>query len=383
MIEDERLQRLRETMASADVPAVLTADPINLFYATGARNMTVFSMMGAARFAFIPLEGPVVVWEFAGAEHLTASSPIISETRTAPGITAVSGPSHLVEIATFAAEVHDLMAGTGETRLAVERFDHPATDALRSTGLTLLSATETFCAARAVKTPAEIDAMTDAMASMIGAVESMRSTLAPGRTEVEVWAELHRSLIADNGEYISTRLAQAGHRTFPYFNEAGTTVVGNGDLFCIDTDAIGRHGYGVDFSRTFVCGDRPPSNTQQTLHALALEQLQHNAALLAPGRSFESFAQNAWEAPPRFREHGYFCLAHGLGLSGEHPYVPRSNATSAFPLPGHFEPGMVICVESYIGDPDSRQGAKVEDQFRITETGSVLMSTMAHGLTTG
>jgi Xaa-Pro aminopeptidase len=39
-------------------------------------------------------------------------------------------------------------------------------------------------------------------------------------------------------------------------------------------------------------------------------------------------------------------------------------------MPGAFEPGMVVCIESYIGDPKSAQGVKLEDQFLINEDGA-------------
>ena len=37
-LETGRLDWLRRSMESLDVAAVLTADPINIFYATGVRN---------------------------------------------------------------------------------------------------------------------------------------------------------------------------------------------------------------------------------------------------------------------------------------------------------------------------------------------------------
>jgi Xaa-Pro dipeptidase len=376
-MEHERLDRLRQCMVERGVPALLTADPINILYATGVRNMTLFSMMGASRFAFISVDGPVVLWEFAGAEHLVEASSTVTETRTAPGITAVSGPRYRESIDDFAHEVAELMATVSpDTKLAVERFEHHVTDALRLAGVTLESATEVFVQARLIKTDAEIVAMRDAMASVSDAVVSMREHLVPGRTEVEVWAELYRGLIAGNGEYISTRLAQAGSRTFPYFNEASENVVNKGDLFCIDTDAIGRLGYGVDFSRTFICGDAKPSAIQADLFSLAREQLMHNASLLEPGLSFESFAASTWDVPDRFAKYGYYCVAHGLGLTGEYPYIPRISA-QPFPLAGEFLPGMVLCVESYLGDAVTNQGVKLEDQYLITESGAELMSTLS------
>ena len=376
----ERSQRLRSVMRALDVPVLLTADAINIAYATGVRDMTIFSQMGASRFLLFSAEGSSVLWEFAGAEHLGAEAlaqGLVDEVRTAPGVTPLSGPDYRDAVELFAGEIQSAVGGEGD-RLGVERCDHPITDALRCKGFTLSSATEVFVASRLMKTTAEVTMMREAMSRVEVGVEGLRTRLEPGATENEVWSELHRHLIATNGEYISTRLAQSGPRTFPYFQEASDRVVEAGDLFCLDTDALGVGGYGVDFSRTFLCGDGSPSADQARLHELALDQLETNAALLAPGRSFEDFARSAWSVPTRHAPYGYYCLAHGLGLSGEYPYVPQAQEGEHYGFDGAFEAGMVICVESYIGDADIGQGVKLEDQFLITETGAELMSTTPH-----
>ena len=88
--------------------------------------------------------------------------------------------------------------------------------------------------------------------------------------EVEVWAAFHHDLIATEGDYVSTRLFQGGPNTFPYFREAGSRRLVDGDLVCIDTDAIGYGGYAVDFSRTFLCGEADPTHIQQQLYTPSL-----------------------------------------------------------------------------------------------------------------
>jgi hypothetical protein len=45
-------------------------DPVNLRYATGARNMQVIHSRNPARYLFVPQSGPVVLHEFAGCAHL-------------------------------------------------------------------------------------------------------------------------------------------------------------------------------------------------------------------------------------------------------------------------------------------------------------------------
>jgi Xaa-Pro aminopeptidase len=376
VVAAHRLHRLRETMRAASVPVVLTADPIDIFYATGVRNMTLFSMMGAARFAAVIADGPVVVWEFAGAEHLADGIATVDEVRTAPGVTALSGSGYRVAIDGFAAEVAALCAEYGADLVGVEGFDHEVTDGLRRHGLTLCSATEVFVESRRIKLAAELDVMREGIRRVTEAVAHMVRHLRPGSTEVEVWAHFHERLIASDGEYVSTRLVQAGQRTFPYFQEAGPNLIALGDLFCIDTDAIAYGGYGVDFSRCYSVGARPTAD-QRSLHALALDQLEHNAGLLGPGVSFAEFARRAWVVPDRHAPWGYYCLAHGLGLCGEYPSVPVARLGEEYDFDGEFEPGMVLCVESYIGDEALHQGVKLEDQFLITETGAERLSTAA------
>ncbi len=363
-------------MEARGVDAVITADPINILYATGVRNMSVFSMMGPSRFALVTA-GTVVVWEFPGSEHLAAGT-LADEVRPAPSITPVFDPGYRAGAERLVDEVIEC-AGSSDRRIAVERLELDVYDAFRRRGVEPTNATEVFAESRLIKTPGEIALMWASMTATIEAAESMRQFLRPGLTEIEIWAEFHRSLIASGGEYVSTRLAQSGPRTFPYFNEASTRVVETGDLFCLDTDAIGPMSYAADFSRTYLCGDGPPTATQTALHGAALDQLRHNAALLEPGRSFRSFAEDAWVGPGRYRAHGYSCLAHGLGLCGEYPYIPPVG-TTPWTLTGVFQPGMVMCVESYVGSADDGQGVKVEDQFLITDDGAEQMSTASHRL---
>jgi Xaa-Pro dipeptidase len=70
----------------------------------------------------------------------------------------------------------------------------------------------------------------------------------------------------------------------------------------------------------------------------------------------------------------YYCIGHGLGMSGEYPNIPHKKPHEKYPISGELEPGMVICIESYIGSKEQVEGIKFEDQFLITETGSENMS---------
>ena len=364
----QRQGRLNSMMKSMDVSAVLTPDPLNIMYATGSRNMTVWGLMGPSRFLLHFADGPTILFEFNQGEHLSESLPTITEIRTSTGITAKKTPHYMANNQKFADEIVDILAkvqGRDSMTLAVELVDFTFTDALRARGVTLKDAMPVFQYSRMIKQPLELDVMRYAVKQVELATANLEEAIKPGATENEVWSKFHEGLIARDGEFVATRLFQSGVRTFPYFQESSNAVMQAGDLVCFDTDALGVLNYAVDFSRTFLCGDVPATDTQRRLFAIAREQLEHNAANIAAGRSFEDFARRAYDVPERHRDYGYYVLAHGLGMAGEHPNVPRVEPDGSFDFPGSIEENMVLCIESYVGDPDSRQGVKLEDQFLV------------------
>lgn len=373
----QRHQRLREVMERQGVPALLTPDPVNIGYACGHRNMTVYGMLGPSRFLLVIAGGPTILFEFAGCDHLSAELTTVDEVRQTTTITVNSGANYRVALERFAGEVaaECRRHHPDDLRLAVERVDFEFTDALRTHGLGLLDATAVLLEARRIKQPTELDAMRIAIDRVQGAVGQLEACVREGVTENEAWAEFHRDLIARDGEYVVARLFQSGPNTFPYFRESSDRAMQVGDLVCLDTDATGYLGYSVDFSRTFLCATDRPTPVQRDLFGLAFAQLQHNASLIGPGVSYEDFARRAWPMPERFRPYGYYCLAHGLGVCGEHPNVPLAVAGQPYGFPGTFEPDMVVCVESYIGDVVTHQGVKLEDQYLVTDDGVELLTT--------
>lgn len=364
----QRQRHLSATMRSMGVSAILTPDPINIMYSTGSRNMTVWGLMGPSRFVLHFVDGPTILFEFNLGEHLSEGLPTISEIRTSTGITAKKTPHYVANNARFADEIVDILRrvqGTEHLELAVELVDFTFTDELRARGVTLRDATPVFQYSRMIKQPLELEVMRYAVSQVELATAELERSIRPGATENEVWSEFHRGLIARDGEFVSTRLFQSGVRTFPYFQESSNATMQSGDLVCFDTDALGVMNYAVDFSRTFLCGDVDATDTQRRLYGIAREQLEHNAANLRAGRSFEDFARHAYDVPERHRDYGYYVLAHGLGMAGEHPNVPRVDPDGSYDFPGEIRENMVLCIESYVGDPDSHQGVKLEDQFLV------------------
>ena len=76
-----RLQRVREQMEICNIGATILFDPINIRYATDARNMSLFTMHTLARFVFIPASGPVILCDYPKSKHLSQDLCTIDEVR--------------------------------------------------------------------------------------------------------------------------------------------------------------------------------------------------------------------------------------------------------------------------------------------------------------
>jgi Xaa-Pro aminopeptidase len=97
--------------------------------------------------------------------------------------------------------------------------------------------------------------------------------------------------------------------------------------------------------------------------------------LLRAGMSFRDYSQRAWAIPERFVANRYYVSAHGCGMTGEYPYLYHSMDFDESGYDGVLEPGMTLCVESYIGEEGANEGVKLEQQLLITEDGPELLST--------
>ncbi len=371
-----RLGRVREQLKARDLAACVLVDPVNIRYATGARNMQVFHARNPARYLFVATEGPVVLFEFTGCHHLARGLATIDEIRPAITVSfAAAGPRVEDKARLWAAEIADLARrhGGGNRRLAIERVNYAAAAALAAEGFELSDAQDPIERARAIKLPEELACIRASLAAIERGVAVMQEALRPGMSENQLWALLHKSVIEQDGDYIETRLLSSGPRTNPWFQEAGRRQIENDDLVALDTDVVGRFGYYADFSRTFFCGRRRPTAEQRKLYRLAYEQVQTNLALIRPGLTFRELSERAWPIPEAYAGNRYFVLAHGVGMTGEYPYIlHRQDFDQGYD--GLIEPGMTLCVESYIGAEGGADGVKLEEQVLVTERGVELLS---------
>jgi len=377
-VRSYRLGRVREQMEAHALDACILLDPVNIRYATGARNMQVFHARNPARYLFVPRSGPVVLHEFAGCAHLAEGIETIDEIR--PAITAsyaAAGTGIEAVERAWARQVAELVREHCGPRAAVgvERANAGAALALREEGFHLADAQAPVERARAVKSAEELKCVRASVRATEVAVARLRAAIRPGLSENELWSVLHQGVIALGGDYVETRLLSSGTRTNPWFQETGDRRLAENELVALDTDVVGCHGYYCDFSRTFHTGPGAPTRAQRELYRVAHEQVHHNMELLRAGTSFREYAERAWTIPERFVANRYFVSAHGCGMTGEYPYLYHAMDFDESGYDGVVEPGMTLCVESYIGEEGGREGVKLEQQLLITDDGQEVLST--------
>lgn len=372
-----RLERLRAELHRLDVAGALLTDPINLRYATGSRNMALWTMHDGGRYAFVATEGPVVLFEFASSRHVSRDLDTIDEQRTSTPFTHfLAGPRAGEKTLRWAEEIVGLVGqhGGGNRRLAVDRCDPEPAERLLARGIRLVGVQPAIERARMVKTPEELHCLRAAMTVCDIAVERIRAVVQPGITENQLWSVLHETNIAYGGEWIECRLLASGERTNPWFQECGNRSIRAGDMIGFDTDMVGPHGYMADISRSLVCPGRKATDRQRRLYELAQAQVLFNIERLRPGVAFREFAETAWPVPEEFVANRYSTMVHGVGLVDEYPSVAYPQDFAAWGYDGVFEANMVVSVESYIGELGGPDGVKLEEQVLITERGAVPFS---------
>ncbi len=372
-----RLGRVRAEMAKRGIAALILSDAINIRYATGTRNMQVFTSRNQPSRYLLLTESRSILYEFTGAMHLGEGYETVDEVR--PSATAsfvAAGPAVADRERDWARDMASTLRELCGTRpvVGVERLNAGVAVALADQGIRLVDAQEPVEMARCIKSPEEIKCVRSSLRATEAGVADMRAAIRPGLTEAELWSVLHRSVIAANADYCETRLLNSGARTNPWFQETSSKVIAANELIALDTDVVGCHGYYSDFSRTFHAGPDTPTEHQRTLYRTAHEQVHHNMDVIRPGMTFREYSELAWDIPEDYADHRYYLSAHGCGMSGEYPYLYHRADFPDAGYDGVIEPGMTLCVESFIGHNAGGEGVKLEQQILVTDTGIELLS---------
>ena len=368
-----RLDRVRKELEKNNLEACILFDPVNIRYALDTVNMSVYNMHNLTRYCFVPVNGPVILYEYFNCEILSKDLNLIDEIR--PAITwdyFSNGDQASLQLKKWINEIKDLSKSYFKSKkIAIDVINGPAVTALNQIGIEVVDAKLILEQARVIKSAEELKCMKAAIEVAEIGVTKMRNELKAGMTEDELWSILHKTNIEHGGEWIECRILSSGERTNPWMQESSNKVIQSGEIVAFDTDMVGPYGYCADISRTFVEGHRF-NNEQKQLYNMATDHINHNARLIRNGVSFREFTEKSWKLPDEYYGNRYSCVVHGIGLCDEWPQIKYP--TDGGQREGFFEKNMTITVETYIGKVGGKEGVKLEQQYLVGENNLELMS---------
>ena len=368
-----RLDRVKKELEKNNLEACILFDPVNIRYALDSVNMSVYNMHNLTRYCFVPVNGPVILYEYFNCEILSKDLNLIDEIR--PAITwdyFSNGDQASSQLKKWINEIKDLSKSYFKSKkIAIDVINGPAVTALNQIGIEVVDAKLILEQARVIKSAEELKCMKAAIEVAEIGVTKMRNELKAGMTEDELWSILHKTNIEHGGEWIECRILSSGERTNPWMQESSNKVIQSGEMVAFDTDMVGPYGYCADISRTFVEGHRF-NNEQKQLYNMATDHINHNARLIKNGVSFREFTEKSWKLPEEYYGNRYSCVVHGIGLCDEWPQIKYP--TDGGQREGFFEKNMTITVETYIGKVGGKEGVKLEQQYLVGENNLELMS---------
>ena len=368
-----RLDRVKKELEKNNLEACILFDPVNVRYALDTLNMSVYNMHNLTRYCFIPVNGPVILYEYFNCEKLSEGLNLIDEIR--PAITwdyFSNGDQSEAQLKKWINEVKDLSNSYFKSKkIAIDVLNGPAVSELNKEGIKVVDAKLILEQARVIKSSEEIKCMRSAIDVAEMGIVKMREQLKPGMTENELWSILHQTNIENYGEWIECRILSSGKRTNPWMQECSNKIIQDGEIVSFDTDMVGPYGYCADISRAFVVGNKF-NDEQKKLYSMAVEQIDYNSRLIKDGLSFKEFTEKSWVLPEDYYPNRYSVMVHGIGLCDEWPAIRYP--TDGGERSGTFQKNMTITVESYIGKLGGKEGVKLEQQYLIGENGLELMS---------
>jgi Xaa-Pro aminopeptidase len=232
-------------------------------------------------------------------------------------------------------------------------------DALPGTRFALAS--KALRSLRSRKTPAEVAELRAAGAAIDRVHARVPGFLRPGRTELEVAADIADAIVAEGHARADFTIVGSGPNAASPHHEATGRVLERGDAVVIDIGGAMASGYFSDCTRTYAIGAPPP---QMAAYYRVLKDAQEAAcAAVRPGVTAEAVDTAARE-PITAAGYGEYFLhrtGHGIGLElHENPYIVQGN-------PEPLQPGNAFSVEP--GIYPGPHGARIEDILVCTENG--------------
>ena len=238
----------------------------------------------------------------------------------------------------------------------------------------LVDVTESLARLRAIKSPAEVDLMRLAGRHARAGLETARSAVRPGMTEVELAAEIEYAMRADGSDYFSLPTEMTGgSRSVLAHGTPRHHVLQAGDLVHLEIGGVAWR-YNCVGMQTFVVPGAAAKPEAIRLYDSALTCLRTGLAMLQPG-----VAAADVEAPALaiLRERGLgdaFKMRFGYGVGIGFPPTWLEPLKITRTSNDVLHPGTTFVLHVCLLDAASRSGVLVGGTYLMTESGYELLS---------
>ncbi len=344
-----RRDALRAEVAKEQLDAVVVAGAANIRYLTG--------FTGSAAHLVVAANRVVLVTDFRYASQAPAEVGRDVEVR--------------IERSNLWNGLRQSVGALGIRRLGVDRtrVTLAAWEEFRQlTGVELVPVSGLVERLRVAKDPDEVAAIREAARLAGEALAAVVDFIRPGRTELEVAAELEAALRRRGSEWHPFQsIVAAGPRSALPHARSTDRPIRTGELLVVDFGAqVG--GYCSDITRTFVVGGPADQRQRDTYGVVREAQTRARGALRAglTGREGDSLARDVIARAGMGDAFGH-SLGHGLGLEVHED--PRLSQTSEIPLPV----GAVVTVEPGVYF-EGWGGVRIEDDLVLVDGGAECLS---------
>lgn len=350
----DRLTRLRSDLPAQPCHALLVTHPPNIRYLTGLTVSTGALLVSADR-AVLIVDGRYGAAAraslAAGIELLVTTGPL--DDSIAHGVGAIGAATVGVEADVLSVSAFTRLNGAGAAA-------QPPWRAIPTSGVVE--------ALRVVKDAAELAILREAGRRLSEVARSIRELVRPGRTELEVAADIDHAVRAGGFERsaFETIVASGPNAALPHARPTARRLA-PGDGVVLDFGGV-YDGYCVDLTRTL--GLDPVTDDFRRLFDAVRDAQAAAVAAVRPGvlsSVVDTAAREVLEARGLGEafSHG---TGHGLGL--EVHEAPRISPTAP-PVP--LRAGMVFTVEPGAYVP-GRGGVRIEDDVLVTDGGCELLT---------
>jgi Xaa-Pro aminopeptidase len=352
-IYQQRLIRLKETMAARNIDALILTPGASMRYLTG------FSEDGYERLLALLVTAsgtaPIFITPTLNADQVRANLAGIADVRAWND--AQGWQSTVAKIAQE--------WGLGDKDVALDedmpaRFSLPLATICPYAKWTL--AGNVLTPLRAVKDAAELDAMQRAADATDALLPSVYTACQVGTPESEIAQVIHSQIARDGHEASFAPIVGAGKNGAMPHHHTGPTPLQTGDVLVLDM-GVKVDGYCGDITRTVALGNT--SDEAKRIYEIVHRAYQAGIEAVRPGATGEDVDAAARRVIENAGYGEYFVhrTGHGIGLDDhEPPFIVAGNTTS-------LQPGECFSIEPGIYLP-GKFGVRLENIVTMQEDGT-------------